>query len=109
VFRKPPLNTILKTYGVQYVADERQRQIEVEGYTAHHDIQHASDELSLAGVCYALPLPYRKLRLGDENAELAWALWPFERIAWRPTDDRVRDLIKAGALIVAEIDRLLDT
>jgi hypothetical protein len=110
VFRAPPLNTILKTYGIQYVADERQRQMEVEGYLPSHDQLHHASELALAAACYVLPQSYRKLRLADDNAEIGWALWPFERTHWRPsTDDRVKELIKGGALVVAEIDRLLDT
>jgi hypothetical protein len=33
--------------------------------------------------------------------------WPFDPSWWKPSEDRVRDLVKAGALIAAEIDRLL--
>jgi hypothetical protein len=33
--------------------------------------------------------------------------WPWAERFWKPTpDDRVRELVKAGALIAAEIDRL---
>ena len=32
--------------------------------------------------------------------------WPFEDAAWKPSHDPVKNLVKAGALIAAEIDRL---
>lgn len=33
--------------------------------------------------------------------------WPWERRDWKPTpDDRVRELVKAGALYVAEAERI---
>lgn len=34
--------------------------------------------------------------------------WPFDPPSWKP-GDRVRELVKAGALIAAEIDRLIRT
>lgn len=38
---------------------------------------------------------------------LVWKIWPWDKSWWKPTpDDRIRELIKAGALIAAEIDRL---
>jgi len=36
-------------------------------------------------------------------------IWPWEKSWWKPTpNDRVKELVKAGALIAAEIDRLLE-
>jgi len=32
--------------------------------------------------------------------------WPWEASWWKPSDDPIRNLAKAGALIAAEIDRL---
>lgn len=32
--------------------------------------------------------------------------WPFNRKEWKPSSDPIRNLVKAGALIAAEIDRL---
>jgi hypothetical protein len=34
-----------------------------------------------------------------------WSFWPFERSAWKPKSPR-SDMVKAAALIVAEIERL---
>lgn len=33
--------------------------------------------------------------------------WPFDPPSWKPGADRIRELVKAGALIAAEIDRLM--
>jgi hypothetical protein len=33
--------------------------------------------------------------------------WPWEPEGWKPSDDPIRNLVKAGSLIAAEIDRLL--
>ena len=36
-------------------------------------------------------------------------MWPWNGSYWKPTpDDRIKELTKAGALIAAEIDRLLN-
>jgi len=34
------------------------------------------------------------------------SLWPWGSEWWKPSKDPIRDLVKAGALIAAEIDRL---
>jgi hypothetical protein len=76
---------------------ERRRQVEAEGWTPAHDDEHAHDEIARAAACYALPQSRR------------WAitegLWPWDRAWWKPGDRR-RELVKAGALLVAEIERL---
>jgi len=88
--------------GVSLIAAERQRQIDVEGYDVGHDSVHSSDALIRAAVCYATPAHMRLALAG--RAPLGW---PWGVSHWKPTpDDRVRELVKAGALIAAEIDRL---
>lgn len=80
--------------GVELIAQERQRQIDVEGYRPEHDRHHCNGELVDAAACYLAP------RLADKY-------WPWHRSYWKPSpDNRVRELVKAGALIAAEIDRL---
>jgi len=87
--------------GVSLIAVERQRQIDVEGYTAEHDARE-DGALALAAACYATPERYRRL-----HSDGIPTLWPWNISFWRPTpNDRVRELVKAGALIAAEIDRL---
>lgn len=44
---------------------------------------------------------------GVKTPHGAWNDWPWEDAAWKPVDDPIRNLVKAGALIAAEIDRLL--
>ena len=86
--------------GIELIAEERQRQIEVEGWTAEHDKQHDFSQLAFAAAAYALP-DYCKTKDFKRTH-----LWPWDSRAWKPSDDRVKELTKAGALIAAEIDRL---
>lgn len=99
---------------------ERRRQIEAEGWTPEHDDEHDSGELAAAGAAYALHAadhlnPYSQGDGGDE----APSCWPWhdgiagrgegpektEPAWWKPSTPR-RDMVKAGALILAEIERL---
>lgn len=96
--------------GVELITDERKRQVEKEGWTPEHDAEHGSGQLALAASCYARP---DDLQIGVKNSmgfhgtiHRAFG-WPWSVRWWKPTpDDRVRELVKAGALIAAEIDRL---
>lgn len=97
-----PSQQLQKMTGVELISVERERQMSQEGWTPQHDDQHSHGELALAGATYALPrllrAPYPQAGLPD--------LWPFDD-GWKPSpNDRVRELVKAGALIAAEIDRL---
>ncbi|MFV0587517.1 hypothetical protein [Bacteroides reticulotermitis] len=85
--------------GIELIADERNRQIEVEGWTLAHDNEHAIGELANAASCYAMIPDLRPSSLPP--AHWPWLDW------WKPTpSDRIKELAKAGALIAAEIDRL---
>ena len=79
------------------VLAERQRQKDVEGWTPKLDDDYQQDELQRAAMCY-LMRPVRE-------AALPHALWPWNATWWKPTTER-RNLVKAGALILAEIERL---
>lgn len=88
----------MKSRGVKLIAAERQRQVQEEGWTPEHDDEHAGGQLAVAGAVYAFPHAPTGVP----------SIWPFQTWWWKPTpDDRVRELVKAGALIAAEIDRLL--
>lgn len=93
--RPPP---IVSGDALHDIAAERERQKSVEGWTAGHDDEHDNAELALAAGCYAL-------HAGGRYADVLPAVWPWAREWWKPTTPR-RDLVKAGALIVAEIERL---
>ena len=77
------------------IRDERYRQISEEGWSPAHDDEHNCNELADAAACYALGQP----------SQIIEQLWPWAQEWWKPTDKR-RNLVKAGALIVAEIERL---
>ena len=96
--------------GTELIAEERQRQIEKEGWTKEHDAKHIKEELSFAAACYALPNRCRyTIAKSAGFTSTVPDFWSFKFEWWKPTpDDRVRELVKAGALIAAEIDRLLN-
>ena len=87
--------------GIELIAEERQRQIEVEGWTKEHDAKNIDDELAIVASLYALPSGKREITVRARWPEM----WAYEW--WKPSpDNRIRELQKAGALIAAEIDRL---
>lgn len=93
--------------GIDIIREERQRQLEVEGWTAEHDAEHVNGELAIAAVCYALPAHLRAYR--NNNFAPTPSLWPWEDEYWKPSpEDRIHELAKTGALIAAEIDRLIN-
>ena len=79
----------------QDVLSERRRQIEAEGWTPEHDDHHLPNELSLAAASYVC---------ADEG-DAPPAIWPWDWSWWKPKDRR-RNLVKAAALILAEIERM---
>jgi hypothetical protein len=85
--------------GAELIAAERQRQIEVKGWTPEHDDEHQNNQLSRAGACYAF-----QCKKGDKRYPPFG--WPWGAEWWKPSPDPIRNLVKAGALIAAEIDRL---
>lgn len=80
---------------------ELRRQVAEEGWTEEHDDQHTDGSLAEAAVCYASK-PSRRFHW---SGELAPRIWPWDPEWWKPTTLR-RDLVKAAALIIAEIRRL---
>lgn len=84
---------------IEDIAAERKRQIEAEGWTVAHDDEHDEGQLTRAAACYAMGRTRFGDAYGPEN------LWPWDNEWWKPGSYR-RNLVKAGALIVAEIERL---
>lgn len=83
---------------IDEIAAERDRQINREGWTAtHDDNEHRPGDLANAAACYAAS--------GEHLPSVKRLLWPFGWNWWKPKTRR-RDLIRAGALIVAEIERM---
>lgn len=85
---------------IRDIAAERQRQISAEGYDPAHDDAHTMGELAQAAGVYATPARDRdpqRWPWGDQYKPAAVSDFPA---------GRRRELIKAGALIVAEIERI---
>lgn len=110
----------IHTPGGRDVLAERQRQITAEGWAPDHDDEHDGGELAAAGAAYALhAADYLNPHSQGDGGDEAPTCWPWhdavagrgegpERTKpawWKPGSPR-RDLIKAGALILAEIERL---
>jgi hypothetical protein len=95
--------------GIELMSSERKRQIDVEGWTPEHDADHTLAELALAGLSYvSVAASQVRLRDGCVKERLP-VYWPWSDNWWKPSDDPIRNLVKAGALIAAEIDRLQAT
>lgn len=87
------------------VISERLRQIEQEGWTPEHDDDHAGGELAHAALCYA----YCAATFGDLSDESFAQIpppdaWPWLDEWWKPKTPRSA-LVRAAALLIAEIDR----
>ncbi|HHJ1842313.1 TPA: hypothetical protein ACQGV3_006892, partial [Pseudomonas aeruginosa] len=80
------------------VQAERRRQVEAEGWTPEHDDEHNGGELADAAACYAL-------WAGGINPGNWREFWPWAP-EWLKHSEPRRMLVKAAALILAEIQRL---
>lgn len=102
---RPLPNQRMNKTGLELVAEERQRQIEVEGFTPGHDAQYKRGELAGAAACYATAACEQHngyVQTPDPS------LWPWTRREWKPDEnDPLPNLVKAAALTVAAIDLIL--
>lgn len=80
------------------VLKERARQISGEGWTLEHDNEHTDAQLPSAALCYVYASIFDPIYFLPRY-------WPWDRKWWKPSDSR-RNLVKAAALIVAEIERI---
>jgi deoxycytidylate deaminase len=90
--------------GVSLIAAERRRQVEAEGWTPEHDDTHLEGEM-IEGARGYLSAAFLAERGRSWNGPPP-PLWPWNQSWWKPSDDPIRNLVRAGALIAAEIDRL---
>jgi len=106
--------------GVELILEERQKQID-KGYDVNHDMYHDFRELVQAAKTYidAAILTTKSKEIGNsdkasifwhkDNEPFEWKYlklgWPWEEESFKPTTP-LKDLIKAGALVAAAIDRL---
>lgn len=94
--------------GAELIAKERQRQIDKEGWTADHDDQHELEELAKAAAYYAYPPSTHPKKINYLTTFIEFFAWPVHwDLKWDKKDkhDRIKQLIIAGALCAAEIDR----
>lgn len=104
--------------GTQLIARERAEQLITHGYDISHDVQNygigngaGQDNLLAAAICYLMK---------ESNPDrLLPRFWPFAPKFWKPKclrgepetwtrENRIKELAKAGALIAAQIDMLLE-
>ncbi|QQB32795.1 hypothetical protein I6I07_19305 [Achromobacter deleyi] len=88
------------TAAARDVLAERQRQVSNEGWTPEHDDQYTAGDMASAAACYASQGRYHYPEPGEPGPN-----WPWAAEWWKPSTYR-RNLEKAGALILAEIERL---
>ena len=97
--------------GAALITRERERQLDEEGWTDEHDDEHANGELAWAAVCYAAPTRIKASHIPeslDGGDPWPWSEeWDKRPGAAASRVERIRALEKAGALLAAEIDRLL--
>ena len=89
----------MKTTAINLVKEEREKQINKHGYTVAYDRQH-HDKAVLHGALAYLNSTIYSSTVGIED-------WPFEKESFKPEGD-IKNLVKAAAMIIAEIDKRLE-
>jgi hypothetical protein len=96
------LNSRSEIDAFNLITAERQRQIDVEGWSEAHDDEHEDGEMFKAAIFYFANAVGNPITFSPDGAPLGW---PWDARWWKPKGYD-RDLIRAGALCVAERDRL---
>lgn len=102
-----------KQTGIDKIWKERLRQIHTEGYDSDHDSQHTLGEIAEGARCYLTAALEQIYQETNHNAFLDSQTlkdefckdWPWEFDTFKPSEDYQRNLVKAGAMIAAELDR----
>jgi hypothetical protein len=89
--------------GLRAIIAERMEQVQKHGFTLARDQNYQPSALVFAGIAYA-GRAAEQMRNNDLWHD-APPSWPWDAAHWRPGDARA-NLVKAAALIWAEIDRL---
>lgn len=93
----PEVNEAQLNSAARAVVAERQRQVKAEGYSLYRDDLYANGEMAEAAATYA--------SLAGKPGSSSTG-WPWGQHTFKPSADRRRDLVKAAALLLAEIERL---
>lgn len=103
--------------GAERIVAERQRQIDVKGFSLEHDATHSTVQFIAAALTYLTQAdfqvryphvpydPQMALKILDEHG-FPSSVWPWADEDWKASPDPVRNLEKAGALVAAAIDRI---
>jgi len=91
---------------IELIKKERQRQVSYEGWSPEHDDLHDKGELAMAAACYAAPEQVYTVKVRNDFYGFHDA-WPWDK-GWDKRDkhDRQKQLVIAGALVIAELERL---
>jgi len=94
-----PAEFVARSFILVAISDERRRQVTAEGYDAAHDDRHTAGEIALMAASYAA--------LAGRHEIAAMHAWPWDDpLPQSLTAAPRRLLIIAGALILAEIERI---
>lgn len=100
----------LQSQAMVDVFNERQRQIETEGYSTAMDDSYKGNELVRASAGYVDHVVGRSWTYNKEMPEVYQneevpEFWPWDDSFWKPKSPR-NDLVRAAALLIAEIERI---
>lgn len=97
--------------GADMIQVERARQLFVKNFTPEHDDQFTGGDLIEAACAYGVSaeasyFSKNNVTFATITAGHPPTCWPWKKEAWKRSSTPIGDLVKAGALIAAEIDRL---
>lgn len=90
--------------GIEQIKEERERQITEEGYTLEHDKMYNDPKDMVMAACIYASLGLDK-NMDHEFIHDMEDAWPWDLKYFKPKD-QIRNLVRAGALIAAALDRL---
>ena len=95
---------------IELIKSERDRQVSVKKFSIFADDRYRSGELIDAALSYSTAAA-KQARGHDQPVLKGMAAsgevpWPWQDHWWKPSNDPIRNLVKAAALIAAEIERL---
>lgn len=100
----------MTTKAIADVLKERNLQLE-KGFDGQHDSHWGDGQLILSAMNYIGSVVFRrkgldpKIQMMNGGVFSGWWHWPWDSKWWKPKTDR-EDLVRAAALIIAEIERI---